>query len=291
MANLSFPEMPAPFMTVRCHDLSAQPSLSGLCVGYEQDEWRGKQFVDHMFRWLPEFALTLSECRSLTTGNAVELLEKAARIVYETKKFENRGEFGELFLHAAVRQVFSSVPAISKIYYKTTLNETVKGFDAVHVVGPADNLELWLGEVKFQKDIGDAIQKVAKEIEEHLVADYLRNEFILIGNKLDQSWEHTPVLKRLLAQETSLDQVFARACIPVLLTYDSDCIGGFSRCCEKYEAAFEKELSGIKERFAKKMKKMSIPQDVRIHLFLLPLKSKPDLVTLLDAKLRAWQNI
>lgn len=291
MTHASFPQKPTPFLTVRCHDLGIQPSSTGLCVGYEQSEWRDKQFVDHIFRWLPEFALTFSECQSMTSGNAVELLERAANIVYQSKKFKKRGEFGELFLHAAIRQVFESVPAISKIYYKTAVNETVKGFDAVHVVGPPNDMELWLGEVKFYKSITAAIRDVTAEIEQHLVTDYLRNEFVLIANKLDGSWNHAPALKKLLAQETTLDQVFSRACIPVLLTYDSECVGAFSKCCPAYEKQFETELKTIHARFSDKMGTKTIPNDIRVHLFLLPLKSKATLVSLLDKKLKAWQQI
>jgi Cap4 SAVED domain len=108
--------------------------------------------------WLPEFALKHSELTDLNTGNAVQLVRDAAKRVYESKKFENRGEFGELFLHAAIRQVFDSLPAISKIYYETARNDTAKGFDAVHVVvSPANELELWLGEAKFYNEVTRAV--------------------------------------------------------------------------------------------------------------------------------------
>jgi hypothetical protein len=65
--------------------------------------------------WLPEFALTASECATLGHQNAAKLLRLAAKRVYDTKKFENRGEFGEVLLHAAIRQIFDSLPAVSKI--------------------------------------------------------------------------------------------------------------------------------------------------------------------------------
>ena len=34
--------------------------------------------------------------------------------------------------------------AISKVFFKDSPNDTVKGFDAVHVVESLDGLELWL---------------------------------------------------------------------------------------------------------------------------------------------------
>jgi hypothetical protein len=102
--------------------------------------------------WLPEFALNYSELTNVHSGNMTALVKQAAKRVYETNKFKRRGEFGEILLHAAIRQVFGSLPAISKIYYKSARNDTVKGFDAVHVVGPPEEMEVWLGEAKFYED-------------------------------------------------------------------------------------------------------------------------------------------
>ena len=117
--------------------MTDEPSVTGLCVGYERSEWRASQFADHIIEWLPEFALNHSELVDIKSGNSIRAIRRAALRVYQSEKFKQRGEFGELFLHAAIRQVFGSVPAISKIYYKSAINDTVKGFDAVHVVGPS----------------------------------------------------------------------------------------------------------------------------------------------------------
>lgn len=282
---------PTAFLTVRGHDIAATPSLCGLCVGYEQNLWRAPQLADYIVKWLPEFALTPSEWASLNHANAVDLIRKASQIVYQTDKFKRRGEFGELFLHAIIRQVHDSLPAISKIYYKSAANDTVKGFDAVHVVGPHDAMELWLGEAKFYNDIDRAIRDVAKELEQHLSTDYLRGEFLLIGNKLDDRLPHTPALRQLLAQETSLDEVFTRACIPVLLTYDSSCVSAHSQITAHYIAAFESELKEYHKAFCDAIAGKAVPKEVRIHLFLMPLANKAELVKALDKKLKTWQQL
>ena len=70
--------------------------------------------ADHLFEWLPEFALTFSERQRFADVTAVRLIKRAAQVVYATDKYQRRGEFGELLLHAVVRQVFGSKPAISK---------------------------------------------------------------------------------------------------------------------------------------------------------------------------------
>jgi hypothetical protein len=278
---------PGSFLNVRVHDLSVQPGLSGLCVGYERDEWRASQFAQHILEWIPEFALKHSELTDINSGNAVQLIRDAAKRVYESGKFKNRGEFGELFLHAALREVFDSLPAISKIFYKTARNETVKGFDAVHVVGPPDNLELWLGEAKFYSNINDAVNAVVAELKAHTETNYLRDEFLLIKGKIDPSWPHAHVLQELLSENKSLDEVFAKACIAVLLTYDSICLTQHVKCDAEYAAAFEAEVRQHYATFAGK----DIPEEVDIHLFLLPLNTKQKLLECLDEKLKSWQRI
>lgn len=279
-------QQPSPFLQVRVHDLTANPSITGLCVGYELGQWRKSQFTDHIMEWLPEFCLTHSEIEGIHSGNMVALIRAAANKVYKSEKFKNRGEFGEIFLHAAIRQVFDSLPAISKIYYKSASNETVKGFDAVHVVTAKDGLELWLGEAKFYNDISRAIRDVVAELQIHTGRDYLRDEFLLLSGKIDQNWPHAEELKKLISTNTSLDEVFKRACIPVLLTYDSPCVASHTACTADYVKAFEAEIKTHHKEFVGK----KLPPMV-IHLFLLPLDKKKDLVAELDKKLKGLQKI
>ncbi|XUD96264.1 Anti-bacteriophage protein A/HamA C-terminal domain-containing protein [Oleidesulfovibrio alaskensis] len=237
--------------------------------------------------WLPEFALKESELKGVDSANMVQMVRDAATAIYKSEKFHKRGEFGELFLHMAKRQVFNSIPAVSKIYYKTARNDTVKGFDSVHVVEAEDGLELWLGEVKFYKDLNSAVADVVKELQGHTQTDYLRDEFNLIMNKVDRDWEHYETMKRLMSKNTSLDEVFKRACIPVLLTYESEAICQCSVCDEEYKKLFINEIREAYKLFSSK----KLPTDIRIHLFLFPLASKPELIKALDKKLKLWQQL
>ncbi len=106
--------------------------------------------------WLPEFALDHTEQQNINAGSAARALRNAAQRVYQTDKFKKRGEFGERLLHIAVRQVFGSIPAISKIYYKDSVNATVKGFDRVHIDrrAPITGIVAWRGEVLRERGAG-----------------------------------------------------------------------------------------------------------------------------------------
>lgn len=282
--------LPTRFFEVRISDLASHPTLRAACVGYEAGAWRERQFAKHLMEWLPDFALDPLEAQSLASHNAVALLRRAAHNVYTSDKYKRRGEFGEILLHALLRQECQTIPAISKVYFKDGSNDTVKGFDAVHIVGDPDDLELWLGEAKFYNDRTSAIRDITSEVEEHLKKDYLRSEFLAITAKLDPRHPHASALKRLLDPNTSLDQVFARLCNPMLITYDSDCVSSHTVVDDLYSAAFEEEARESFEALIAKLASHTVPERVRLHALLVPLKCKATLVQIMDEELKRWQT-
>jgi hypothetical protein len=282
-----YPEPPASFLIPIIHDLATNPPIAALCAGYEAGMWRGQALAEHVMEWLPEFSLSADELKTFTPGTAVRLIKKAARLVYQTEKYSKRGEFGEIFLHIALRQIYKSIPAISKIFWKDSVNTTVKGFDAVHVVATDVSLELWLGEVKFYADGKRAISDVATELAVHTGTDYLRNEFMLITNKLDKESPHYNKLSLLLDQNTSLDEVFDAACIPILITYESDAVRGSTRSDDNYKKNLIIEVASLQEKFSEKVPPGSLP--IRLHLFILPIHTKKTLIKILDELLKEWQ--
>ena len=263
-------QLPGSFLEVRVSELTVRPPLTAVCAGYELKKWRCEQLASHMIQWLPDFALSDEDLKALGSHNAVQEIARAAELVYATARSGKRGEPGELLLHIILRQVFGSIPAIRKIYFKDSRNDTVKGFDAVHVVLIGRELELWLGEAKFYGDIKRAISAVVDELRGHTERDYLRAEFLLINNKIESEWPHARQLRGLLDRNVSLDKVFVRTCIPVLLTYDSKAINSHNSVSSEFLAEFAKEVRAHHEAFAKE----DLPQHIRIHLLLLPLEKK-----------------
>ncbi len=281
------PKHPDPFLEVRVEKLDLQPSLIGWCAGFEGGKWRSDLLAKHLIEWLPEFALRYSEWKDLSSYDAVRLLGRAAKSVYTSPKYKNRGELGEILLHAMIRQKFKSIPAISKYFYKDSNNDTVKGFDAVHVIQDNSNFELWLGEVKFYKEVTSAIRDVVKELKDHSQRDYLRSEFTAITNKLDNRLSISQPLKELLHPNNSLDKIFKQICIPVLLTYNSEILTKHTELCAEYEKEFEAELLQYRDKFAEN----ELPSNVVIHLFLFPLQEKEVLITKFDEVLKACQSL
>ncbi|MCY1293809.1 hypothetical protein D9M68_591640 [compost metagenome] len=285
---------PEDFLSLVTHRMSPNGDDVALCAGFERGVWRRDQLASHVMEWLPEFALNHSEIEEIGHRNAVKMIKKAASIVYKTEKYGLRGEFGEILLHIAIRQIYQTLPAVSKIYYKSSANETVKGFDAVHVVKSGDDLELWIGETKFYNEINRAIYDVSKEIVDHVETDYLRSEFILIQNKIDPQWPEASALKKLLNSNTSLDLVFKKACIPVLLTYDSDAVNASSAVDQSYLNSLLSEInnsfSSLREKISEKYKdRFNQTLPITVHAILIPLKSKKELIEALDIRLKALQ--
>ena len=288
MINPLYSQKPAPFF--KGNDelvVVSRNDFWGLNVGYECLEWRYQAFTNHLFHWLLEFVLPYSDLKKINHANAVEAITKAANTVYSTEKYRNRGEFGELILHAVLRELFDTEPIVNKIYFKSAVNDTVKGFDAVHARCDDDGrLELWLGEVKFYTDIGAAIQSVSDEITAHLGRSKLREEFMCVGKCVDPEWPHAREVDKLFSSNTSLDDVFKIMCVPVLLTYESHAVQSAKQISDDFLSALREELEKHHESFLRKIPNVA----VKIVLVLLPLDSKQKLVDSLNAKLRGYQT-
>jgi hypothetical protein len=276
-----------PLLKVIVHRDKPAPGLSGLCAGFEKGRWRSDALAKQLLRFLPGFCLKHSELEDLDPDDIAELVQRAAKRVYETKKFNRRGEFGELLLYAVLRQVFKTEPAISKIYFKSSANDTVKGFDAVHVVPEKGKLELWLGEVKFYGSISAAIRDVVKELHEHTDWDYLKSEFVAIQHLIDDAWPHAKALRSLLHENTPMEDIIDTICIPVLLTYNSSTITKHTR----HTADYIKEITAEFEKYHGQFCTKRLPDTIKIHVFLVPFDTKAKLIIALDRQLKAWQQI
>ncbi|HEX5308685.1 MAG TPA: DUF1837 domain-containing protein [Solirubrobacteraceae bacterium] len=289
IATAVYAKRPDPLLEVRVHLCDVVPTARGLCTGYDRKVWRNDALADYLFEYLPDFALRYQELGPAGHDVWVPKLREAAKSVYTTDKFKRRGEFGELLLHAVIRELWETEPAVSKLYYKDGPNETVKGFDAVHVVlVPGNPLELLLGEVKFYRSIDKAMTDVAKELRDHFDNDeWLRSEFVAVTRKIDDTWPHAGELRELLHRRRTINDILGRVRVPVLLTYESPCVAKYDECHDMYCADLTAEVADLQQRFAGR----NLPADVVIDLLLVPLERKANLVKALEARLKAWQLI
>ncbi len=276
-----------PFLQVRIERIEPEARLLGLCAGYEAGAWRADSFAKYLIRNLPQFALPIEEWDNFNTATGVEQLSRAARAIYATDKYENRGEVGELLLFSIMREHYDSEPIVSKFYFKSSSNDTVKGFDAVHVVSNDQGPELWLGEVKFYTNLSAAMRDVLAELNDHLDIDYMRDEFMWIDHKMGDGTAHTTEIRHLLDDSTSLDEVFKVLHIPILLTYRSKTVRNHNIADEEYKQAIYEELSMHFDTFRTK----NLPDKICVHLILVPLEGKARLLKAFDDRLKTLQQL
>jgi hypothetical protein len=278
--------LPTPFLTVRLHDLTATPSLTAVCAGYEDGSWRAEGMARHLLDWVPDFALRPSERQSINSGTAQEQIRRAVRMVFGDGSIDRRGEPAEIILHIICRQVFHSETVINKVFFKTAGNDVVKGFDGIHVVHGLDGLELWLGEAKFYTDRDAAIRDAINSLEIHFKTNYLRGEFALVTDKIDNSWRYAREIRQLIHENVPIQDVFTKVAVPVLLAYDSPVVRSHDQVTAQFVSDFESEMREGLRRFASSYDG-SLPVNVR--LFLAPLASKRQLVSELERRLPAWR--
>ncbi len=249
-------------------------------------KWRYQNLAAHLTDWLPDFAIRHDDLpkKIETTTEYRKLTEIAAARVYDTNKTASRGEIGELMLHAICRQFSGTFPTVSKVYYKTSSNDVVKGFDLVHTRYNAKRkeLQLWLGEAKFYKDGSRAVRDAIKSITQHLDAGFLNSEKILLGGKISKDTPGYSKLEWLFEKDTPLDDIFDRLVIPILIAYDSEHTLSY-KDDKSYDALAIAETTKFQQQFKKK-----IPSSISFYCFYVPMNSKANLIKAFDRRLGAF---
>ncbi|WP_128918568.1 HamA C-terminal domain-containing protein [Bradyrhizobium nanningense] len=193
-------------------DLERAPVIAlTLCAGFEAGEWRQKRFVEHLFDWLPRFALKESERKYLADAPFSQL-KKALFQLYDVSKVAKtvqRGEIGELLLHVCCVEHFGTAPIVLTVFYKTSSNDVIKGWDCVHYRKAAESkIELWLGEAKFYEDAKAAITEAIKSIKGHMDAGFLNAQKVIVGSKIEDDFEDYADVKKLFDLNTSITVAF-----------------------------------------------------------------------------------
>lgn len=274
-------QYPDPFLEIRIDHLDLPLPIRGLCAGYEGGEWRSTQLADHLFNWLPYAALNQEHQHAFGPANFVELIKLAAAHIYHTKKTASRGEIGELLFHLICILHYGTVPVICKLLLKTSPNDTVKGFDGIHLVPMQDDFELWLGECKFYLDGKEAIREAVASIKEHIAPAFLKTEKAMVIGHVGEDIPHRDQVIKLFKSQTSSDKLVEKSVFPVMIAYESKAVAGFDALSQEYIDALAGELKYLKEYFSEK----SVEVKLRFRLIFVPMNKKKDVIESFDKKL------
>ncbi len=279
-------EEPKEFLSSRFNDDACEPRLQCICPGFELKKWRYERLAGHLMDWLPDFAIRHDELppKLESPTDFRKLLETAARRVYDTDHSDLRGEIGELLLHAICRQFSGTFPTVSKVYYKTSTNDVVKGYDLVHTRydAAADELQLWLGESKFYTDGTRAVDDAISSVLKHLNAGFLTSEKVLLGGKISSDTPGYDKLQWLFERDTPLDNIFDRLVIPILIAYDSHITATYIDDIS-YNDKLLTECNKLHNKFQSRLS-----SDLSVYCFYFPMDSKSLLIESFDKKLGGY---
>ncbi|MCH2547800.1 MAG: DUF1837 domain-containing protein [Alphaproteobacteria bacterium] len=264
--------------------------VDGLDAGFERDKWRGEALASHLLEWLPEFALSETELKEFKSNTWLPKVQKAVARIYTTEKaLGQRGEIGELLLHIAIRQIYSSEPVVCKVFYKTSANDTIKGWDGAHFVKNSNSeYELWLGEAKFYTNPKDAFRSAYASLKQHLEASFLKPEREIILTLSNSGGFSIPErISHLLHRNTSLDEVMQNICIPIFISYESDALKKYD--VSNYIEEIKSEVKSLYDDFMSSIKGEYNELHLRIILF--PMHSKEVLVQAFDEKIKGLQKL
>lgn len=276
-------------------------------------EYRWTPLIKTLTNVIPEFAFGFHEGTETKNTELVNRISDAARAIYKIdefkytkeiylnggeigdddiqKKYLKRGEFGELILHLLLRDYHSTIPLLSKIYFKDSYGHTVHGFDAVHI--DPETKTLWLGESKLYTDGKKGVKELIKDIKEHILRDYLYDEFTIVSKKV-KLFDNIPEKDywlEVLDQSTTLSEQLKSITIPLLCTYTSENFSKYNdETLEEFIRDYESEVRELKEYFDLN-NNHKLKTKINTVLILFPVKCKTELVRRLHEKLSLLQMV
>jgi hypothetical protein len=231
--------------------------------------------------WLPDYALTEEELQ-VHHGNAYEKLRQAAVRVYRTERSERRGEAGEIALHAICRDFFGTIPISPRVFYLSSSNDVIKGFDMVHAALHGPRVEIWLGESKLYANraraVGDAINSVVAHIDQ----GFLENEKLLLGPQIPKTTPRYDEIQSLFQSQTSIDKLLSHSTFVIGIIADSKAVADREGDQERYEDAARLEL----DELVSSLRASSLCNELRVSLVYIPVRAKKTLVSAFDTLLK-----
>jgi hypothetical protein len=128
---------------------------------------------------------------------------------------------------------------------------------------------------------------VIKELQVHLGREYLKTEFVAITRKCVSEVPDQIIMKKLTDRNLSLDKIFQRLCVPVLLTYDSTTVSQFTEVSFSFQEKLKAEVTKLADSFRGKLPDLK----ARVFLCLMPLGEKEQLTKTVHEVVLACQML
>jgi hypothetical protein len=272
----------------------------GLLNDYENGSWRFDKFQNFIWDNIKETALSRSERKALIDKGEGSLLSEAAKNLRLIETTNARGsEVAEIALYGIMKNHYSALPIVPKIFYKQNKKDEAKGADSVHIVIESDDkFSLWFGESKFYNGIENArLDGIVKSVNDSINLDKLKKENSIITNLSDIndfeeiSKDLREKIKASLAQDESIDKIKPILNIPILLLYECEETKKETALTDDYK---KKIINIHKDRatayFKKQIeqcKNIHLYEKINFHIILFPVADKERIVEIFILKANA----
>lgn len=277
-----------------CTDSKLTPTenktLLSIINDYEDGKWRYKEFQNFIWDNIAETSLSHKE-RNCLVNQSHSILVAAAQNLRLTDKEDDiskGSELAEIVLYGIMKNHYSALPVVPKIFYKQNAQDNAKGADSVHIVIENNDFSLWFGEAKFYNSIEDArLPSIVKSVENSLRTDKLKKENSIITsvsdlNSLIINKEMQDLIKAALANKKSIDTLKPKIHIPILILHECDITKQANQTNEEYK---DKLSSYHKERANSYFKKQINAigdifnyDKIKFHIILFPVPTKKTIV-------------
>jgi len=280
-------------------------SVLGIINDFEDGKWRFDKFQKYIWNNIKETALSHSERKALLEEGEDSVLTESAkklRLVESVDAIGRGSEIAEIVLYGIMKDHYSALPIVPKIFYKQNKKDEAKGSDSVHIVlESTDSFSLWFGESKFYNSIENArLDTIITSVKDSISLDKIKKENSIITNLSDIndfeeiSDDLRDKIKKSLSQDESIDNIKPILNIPILLLYECEITKTATSLSEDYKKEI---ITHHKERatkyFEKQITKCSdvhLYEKINFHIILFPIADKKQIVDKFIQKAQVYRD-
>jgi len=268
-------------------------SVLGIINDFENGEWRFDKFQKFVWNNIKETALSLSERQALLSDGEGSILTESAkklRLIESVDAIGRGSEIAEIVLYGIMKNHYSALPIVPKIFYKQNQKDEAKGSDSVHIVIESeDSFSLWFGESKFYNSIENArLDTIVASVKDSISLEKIKKENSIITNLSDIndfeeiSDDLRTKIKASLSQDESIDKIKPILNIPILLLYECEQTKLETSLTAKYkQGIIDYHKDRATQYFKKQIQKCSdvhLYEKVKFHIILFPVADKEKIV-------------
>lgn len=285
----------APYVNELIFSFDVGPQRSGtyFCfhLDYQETIYRQQALVALLRDSIEYFALTHEEFEEFREAEDLVAARRVAWSRISNARKNQKGDYGELLLYLLLSfKLPNRIPRfVTKVRLRSSRGDQIKGFDCAHVTYENNQIYLWLGEAKFHQSLSGAIASATSSLREHCEGEYLINELKILGANCEANHGIDEIVSReldlALNKGRSLDRLNFR--IPVLLTYDSDCVKNNTSICDAFREQLTAELNTHFTTLEEQG--LRVPQNFSLLFFLMPFRMVADVKSALEKIEEAMQ--